>query len=210
MDTGFDWHPLLILWAVHLMAVMSPGQSFLVVSRAALSSGRPAALAATLACGVGVLPWAIGAMAGLALLFQQWPWLYAGLKAAGGIYLLSVAAMVWRHASEPLPEPTLETAMPVARVFTSTLLMQMTNPKVAVFFASIFVAVLPANPPIWLLAAILAVVFLNEIAWYALVALSFSAARPRAVYARVKPSVDRVMAGLLGVLGVKMLSDVRP
>jgi threonine/homoserine/homoserine lactone efflux protein len=41
--------PLLTLAVVHLLAVMSPGPSFITVSRTALVSGRPAALAAALA-----------------------------------------------------------------------------------------------------------------------------------------------------------------
>ncbi len=175
--------PLLILAVVHLMAVMSPGQSFLVVSRIALSSGRRAALAATLACGFGVMPWAIGAVLGLALLFQQVPWLYVGLKIAGGLYLLYIAELVWRHATDPLPAADATTGpgttQSSAQAFRSTLLMQMANPKVVVFFASVFVAVLPTNPPPWMMLAILVIIFVNEIGWYALVALSFSAAKPR-------------------------------
>jgi threonine/homoserine/homoserine lactone efflux protein len=201
--------PLLVLAIVHLFAVMSPGPSFVAVSRIALSSGRPAGLSAALACGLGVLPWAIGAAAGLALLFQQVPLLYARLKLFGGLYLIYVAFQVWRRAAEPLPTTESGDRQSAAQAFISTLLLQVSNPKVAVFFGSIFVAVLPDNPPLSLLAAILAIVLINEIGWYVLVALVFSARGPRRVYARFKPSLDRVMAALLGALGVRLVLDAR-
>jgi threonine/homoserine/homoserine lactone efflux protein len=203
-------YPLLVLTVVHLMAVMSPGQAFIVVSRTALSSGRPAGMAATLACGLGVMPWAIGAILGLALLFQQSPLLYAGLKLAGGLYLIYVAIMVWRHAADPLAAPTTSSRQSPAKAFRDTFLMQIANPKVAVFFGSIFAAVLPANPPPWMIAAILTIVFVNEIIWYTLVAVVFSSAGPRAIYARLKPILDRVMAVLLGGLGARLILDARP
>jgi RhtB (resistance to homoserine/threonine) family protein len=202
--------PLATLAIVHLLAVMSPGQSFLLVSRTALSSGRPAALAATLGMGLGVLPWAIGAMLGLALLFQQAAWLYSLLKIAGGLYLIYLAAMVWRHA----PDPVTVSAEGAERqalwpAFRTAFLTQIANPKVVVFFGSIFVSVLPANPPLWVLATILAIVLINEMGWYAVVALLFSAPRPRTAYMGVKPWVDRLMAAVLGALGAKLIWDAR-
>ncbi len=203
------WQSLAVLAVVHFIAVMSPGPTFLLISRSALASGRAAAFAGALACGLGVLPWAIGAMLGLALLFQQAQWLYSGLKLAGGLYLLYLAVMVWRHAPDAVsvrgdaPQTSISTAFRVA------LLAQLTNPKVAVFFGSIFVTVLPPDPSPALIGAILGIVFVNELVWYALVGLLFSADRPRAAYLRVKPIVDRIMATLLGVLGVKLLLDAR-
>ena len=77
--------PLLTVAAVHLLAAMSPGPGFITVSRTALVSGRQAGLASALACGFGVLPWAVGAILGVVILFRQTPWLYAALKAAGGL-----------------------------------------------------------------------------------------------------------------------------
>jgi RhtB (resistance to homoserine/threonine) family protein len=202
--------PLATLAVVHLLAVMSPGPSFLVVSRTALERGRSAALAASLGMTLGVIPWAVGAMYGLALLFERAVWLYTTLKAAGGLYLLYLAIQVWRHAdtmpsAEAGPAPSS-----LAVAFREAFLIQIANPKVAVFFASIFVAVLPPALPVWLSAVVLAIVLANEFLWYALVALLFSAQSPRAAYLRVKPVIDRVMAVMLGALGLRLLWEARP
>jgi threonine/homoserine/homoserine lactone efflux protein len=201
---GYFW-PLATLWIVHLMAAMSPGQSFLVVSRTALVSGRPAGVASALGMGIGVLPWAVGAMLGLAVLFAQAPWLYAALRIAGGLYLIYVAVMVWRHAADPVAMADDGERVSTGTALRQACLTQIANPKVAVFFGSIFVAVLPPSPPLWLAAAILAIVFFNELAWYAAVAVLFSAERPRRAYLSAKAIIDRVMAGLLGLLGAKLI-----
>ncbi len=197
--------PLATLWIVHLLAAMSPGQSFLVVSRTALMSGRPAGVASALGMGLGVLPWAVGAMLGLAVLFAQAPWLYAALRVAGGLYLIYVAVMVWRHAADPIVMTGVGERVSTSAALWQACLTQIANPKVAVFFGSIFVAVLPPSPPLWLAAAILGIVFLNELVWYAAVAVLFSAERPRQAYLSAKTAIDRVMAGLLGLLGAKLI-----
>src|SRR5215510_14923440 len=94
--------PLLAVAVIHLLAAMSPGPSFITVSRTALGSGRSAGLASAFACGFGVLPWAIAAILGIVIVFNQAPWLYTALKAAGGLYLLYLAVTVWRQAASPI------------------------------------------------------------------------------------------------------------
>ena len=199
--------PLLTVAVVHLLAAMSPGPSFITVSRTALASGRQAGLASALACGFGVLPWAIGAILGVVIVFNQAPWLYAALKAAGGLYLLYLALMVWRHARSPIEIADSDPRQTLGQALGQTFLTQITNPKVAVFFSAIFVSVLPPDPPLWMMVAILSIVFANEAAWYSIVALGLSAARPRALYLSLKSILDHAMAALLGALGVKLLAD---
>jgi threonine/homoserine/homoserine lactone efflux protein len=199
--------PLLTIAVVHLLAAMSPGPSFITVSRTALASGRSAGLASALACGFGVLPWAIGALLGVVIVFKQAPWLYAALKIAGGLYLLYLAVMVWRHTASPIEVADGVAQQTLSQAFAQTFLTQITNPKVAVFFSAILVSVLPADPPLWMMVAILAVVFANGAAWYSIVALGLSAARPRALYLRLKPALDHAMEALLGALGIKLLAD---
>lgn len=199
--------PLLTVAVIHLVAAMSPGPSFLTVSRTALASGRSAGLVSALACGFGVLPWAVGAILGIVIVFNQAPWLYAACKAAGGLYLLYLAATVWQHATSPIEVADAIPRQTLSQAFAQTFFTQITNPKVAVFFSAIFVSVLPPDPPMWIMVAIVAIVFANEAVWYSIVALGLSAARPRALYLRLKLVFDRAMGALLGALGVKLLSD---
>jgi threonine/homoserine/homoserine lactone efflux protein len=162
-----------------------------------------------LACGLGALPWAIAAVLGLALVLEQAQWLYGLMKLLGGLYLLYLAALVWRHAASPIALPEAGATAQPLHAFREAFFTQIANPKVAGFFASIFVTVLPMNPPVWLIGAILLNVFLVEAVWYLGVAVFFSSARPRAFYIQAKPTIDRMMAGLLAIFGVKLLADAR-
>lgn len=201
--------PLAVLALVNLMGAMSPGPTFLVVVRASLLSGRMHGLMAALGCAVGTLPWAFGAVAGLAALFKAAPWLYAGMKVVGGAYLIYLAVMIWRGADTPLAARIEGEPQTLFQAFWQTMFSQLANPKVAVFFGSIFVAVIPADPPTWVILAILAIVLFNELMWYTVVAVVFSSARPRAAYLRFKPILDRLIASLLGALGVRLILDAR-
>jgi len=196
---------------VHLMAVMSPGPAFVMISRTALSAGRKPAYVAALAMGIGVLFWAVGAMLGLALLFERAQWLYALVKVAGGLYLVYLAVMAWRGATLPVvldaPVAAAVRTADLWPTFRDGFLTIVANPKVAVFFGSIFVAVLPPDPSPLIQLAILAIVFVNEVGWYMVVGTLFSSAGPRAAYIRLKGWIDRGMAIVLGAIGARLIWD---
>jgi len=202
--------PLATLAIVQLIAVISPGQSFLFIARTAMVDGRLPALVGTLGLGLGSCVWAIAAMLGMAIVLQQAAWAYSLLKIAGGLYLIYLGVMVWRHASDSVElgtgharQTTLSTTL------RRGLLIQISNPKVVVFYGSIFFALLPSQAPLWVMAVTVLIVFVNEAAWYAIVSLLFSARQPRGAYLRLKKGIDRAMAGVLGMIGVKLIADAR-
>ncbi|MFZ5782788.1 MAG: LysE family translocator [Pseudomonadota bacterium] len=195
------------LAVVHLLAVASPGPSTVLVIQTAAVSGRRGGLLAALAMMVGALAWAAAALYGLQALFARFEWLYVAFRIGGALYLLYLAAMLWRHARDPLPEiPVGGTAhMTGWQGFLRALLLQLSNPKIMVFFGSIFLSLLPANIPAWMDATVLVIVALNEFTWFALLALVFSGGPARALYRRAKRWLDRAMGGVLAALGLRLI-----
>ncbi|MDI1287452.1 MAG: LysE family transporter [Reyranella sp.] len=191
---------------VHLLAVASPGPSTVLVIQTAAGSGRRAGLLAAFAMMVGALAWAAAALYGLQALFARFEWFYVALRVLGGAYLLYLAVMLWRHAGAPLPaiDPGAQ-RLGGWRGFFHALLLQLSNPKIMVFFGSIFLSLLPGDLPGWMEAAVLAIVAFNEFAWFALLALLFSGGTAQAFYRRTKRWLDRIMGGVLGLLGARLL-----
>ena len=198
--------PLLGLALVHLLAVASPGPSTVLVIQTAAVSGRRAGLLAALAMMTGALAWAAAALYGLQALFAQFEWLYVAFRFAGAVFLIYLAIMLWRHARDPLPEADVS-AGPGAggwQVFARALLLQLSNPKIMVFFGSIFLSVLPQDLPAGMEASVLLLVAFNEFTWFALLALLFSGGTARAFYRRTKVWLDRIMGGALALLGLRL------
>jgi len=141
------------------------------------------------------------------VLFARFDWLYVAFRIAGALYLLYLAYMLIRHAGAPLPEADASMVRAGAwQGFLKALLLQLSNPKVMVFMGSIFISLLPAQPPAWMDATVLAIVAINEFTWFALLALLFSGGAARAFYRRTKLWLDRLMGGVLGLLGVRLLA----
>lgn len=199
--------PLFGLAVVHLLAVASPGPSTVLVIQTAAVAGRRGGLLAAFAMMVGALAWAAAALYGLQALFAQFEWLYVAFRIGGALFLLYLAVMIWRHAKDPLPEIAVDRTAHMTgwQGFMRALLLQLSNPKIMVFFGSIFLSVLPQNLPSWMDATVLAIVAVNEFCWFALLALLFSGGPARAFYRRAKVWIDRVMGGVLAALGLRLI-----
>ena len=198
------------LAVVHLLAVASPGPSTVLVIQTSAVAGRRGGLLAAFAMMVGALAWAAAALYGLQALFAKFEWLYVAFRIGGALFLVYIAIMIWRHARDPLPEIAVDRTAHMTgwQGFMRALLLQLSNPKIMVFFGSIFLSVLPQNTPAWVDGAVLAIVAVNEFCWFALLALLFSGRPARAFYRRAKVWLDRVMGGVLAMLGVRLvLSD---
>lgn len=205
--------PLLGIAGAMIVGAMSPGPSFVMVARTAVSSSRGDGLAAALGMGAGGVVFAIAALAGLQAAFLAVPALYLAVKLLGGAYLVYLGIRIWRGAREPLA--AMQDARPAAspgnarRAFLLGMGTQISNPKTAVVYASIFAAFLPREVPLALALAVPALIFCIETGWYAVVALALSSAAPRSAYLRYKAWIDRAAGGVMVLLGLRLLSGVR-
>jgi threonine/homoserine/homoserine lactone efflux protein len=190
---------------LHLMAAISPGPAVLMSARTGVVQGMRTGAFLAMGIGAGGVLWAAAALFGLNIVFTAAPALLWGLKIIGGAYLVYMAWGMWRDAATPLDMgPSGALPRSGASAFRLGLLTQLANPKPAVLFSAIFVGTVPQGTPLWVYAALLSVVFLNEALWNTLVARIFSFERSRAGYISLKSIIDRSFGGLLALLGVKI------
>lgn len=202
---------LAIAGAVTLGA-MSPGPSFVLVARTAVSRTRADGLAAAAGMGLGAVAFAVAALLGLHVVLTAVPWLHLALKILGGGYLVWLGWRIWRGAKSPLVVAA-DAASPLAarpaRSFLLGLVTQLSNPKTAVVYAGIFSALLPREVPPWVSLTVPAVVLVIETVWYAVVAVALSAAASRQTYLRAKAGIDRAAGGVMALLGARLIASLR-
>ena len=200
---------LLSILGTLAIGAMSPGPSFVVVVRASAALSRRDGLASALGMGCGGLVFAGLALAGLQALLMQVSWLYVILKVAGGAYLIYLGIRIWQGARTPLTTSNGEQAPAGGwcKSFAIGFATQISNPKTAIWYASIFAAFLPTPIPTWMFWVLPPLIFSIEFGWYTIVALLFSATRPRALYLGAKLWIDRFAGGVVGVLGGKLILE---
>ncbi|MBH9579187.1 LysE family transporter [Inhella proteolytica] len=199
---------LLTLWLLYVALMLSPGVNQLLVSQLAASGQARSARWAGLGVAAGAGLWASTAALGLGSALQALPALRLALQLGGGLYLLHLARGLWRSGLRTPGQP----AAPLSRgrAFARGLLTNLGNVKAALFFASVFVAVLPADAGAAGLAAAVLLVTLTCAAWYLLLARGLSMPAVRAAYQRASRWLARGSALIMGGLGLSLLAAAFP
>lgn len=198
---------LLAIVAALLVGAMSPGPSFVVVARNSLCLSRGSGVATAMGMGAGGVCFGGVALAGLYTVLSSAAWLYAMLKMAGGAYLLYLALRIWRGASMPLAldQSLVADKAGWQRSFWMGLSTQLTNPKTAIVYGSIFAALLPLTPPLWCYVVLPILVFAIEAGWYTTVAICLSSPPFRHRYLGAKAWIDRLASVAIATLGLRLV-----
>ena len=191
------------------VGVISPGPSFVMVARTAVATSRSDGVAAAVGMGCGGVLFASAALLGLNALMLAVPMAYLALKVAGGLYLAWLGLRIWKSARQPLGIVTLaaSTGKNSHRSLLLGFTTQISNPKTAIVYASVFAAFLPPAPSLAFNLTLVAIVFVIETGWYTLVALALASPRPRNAYLRYKAWMDRVAGGVMMALGLELVSS---
>lgn len=199
-DLSFLWG-FGVVWA---MAVILPGPNFLIAARSGLAESRGRGLLTALGIATGSVTWAVSAMVGLHALFLAFAWLYGAVKVLGGLYLLYVGLSVIRSAFTEESEGEVPVGGQ-ADGYRIGLLTNLSNPKSAAFFGSMFLTLLPPHLSLAGAGAALAVVFVISLSWYSLVAMGFSLRPMRRTYDLVRKPLSACIGGLLVFFGARLI-----
>ncbi len=199
---------ILLIQAIFLAAVMTPGPDFVVVSTTALNRGRWPGLATAAGTTLGMSVWVVAAMTGITFVFEHLFGLATVLRIAGGLYLLFLAAqLILRSFRGATPQAL---AVPVkggrVRAFRRGLLVNLGNPKALVLFTSLAALLVKPDTPSWVLTASGAGIIATTLVWYAVVVLALTHSRVRARYQNFRHWLDRLAGTVLALFGLRLIT----
>ncbi|MCP1659662.1 LysE family transporter [Neisseria perflava] len=184
---------------VHLLGMMTPGPDFFYIARTAAVSGRKNAVCAAFGIVVGVMFWASATMLGLALLLKAFPAFNAMLMVLGGGYLMYLGwQMVRVRESAQFQEYRAAAPAAVSSPLNEAkkgLLVNLSNPKVVIYFSSVMSAVLSEIRSGWQIAGVLLLLLAETLAYFSAIALLFSGQTVKRFYSRYSRWLDN-FAGL--------------
>lgn len=190
-----------------LVLIFTPGPDIIYVLTRGVAQGRSAALAAALGFSLGNIGHTLLAVCGLSAILVSSAMVFTAVKIAGGLYLIYIGWKLWTAD----PSITLGGAgeHKAARViFRQSVLANMLNPKVAIFFLAFFPQfVRPAqgNPAMQMLILGLTFVVLTMLG-FGLVALGAGALNSRLA---ARPSLSAWLhkgaGAVLVLLGLRLV-----
>ena len=187
---------------ITLLAVISPGPDFAMVTRNSLLLSRRAGVGTALGIALGVLVHVTYTLVGVGLLIQQSMVLFQVLKLVGAAYLIYLGMKMLRTRASTPQTDHAAAALSDAAALRTGFLTNVLNPKTTVFIVSLFMQVVQPDTPLAVQIGYGAFIALAHAAWFSLVALCFSAGAVRARLLAVRHWIDRAFGGLLVGLGL--------
>ncbi|MCZ0961261.1 LysE family translocator [Paracoccus benzoatiresistens] len=193
---------LLLFVATLSVAILSPGPGVIAVSQGAFALGRSRALPYAWGLALGASVWCLFALLGLTVIFRILPWTYVALKVLGGAYLVWIAWKMWRHAPDPLPDPTQGNA---GMGLAGGAMLNLSNPKPALFYSAVLLSIFPALPTAGDKLAIYVTAAAVELAFYSALVSLMALPWPRRRYYAAKFWIDRTAGLAIGLLGLSLI-----
>ncbi|MBI4032232.1 LysE family transporter [Candidatus Berkelbacteria bacterium] len=191
---------------VHLLAVMSPGPDFALVTRNSLVYSRRTGVYSAVGIALGILVHIAYSLAGIGLVISKSILLFTTIKWIGALYLIWIG---WQALKTPAHDPSRSAVHRQAdvaprRAVTMGFLTNVLNPKATLFFLALFTQVIDPHTPLAIQGLYAAEMFVVTFLWFAIVANAFS---HRFIKDRVTRSlhwVERTMGAILIALGLKV------
>lgn len=193
---------LIAVITITLLAVISPGPDFAMVTRNSLVQSRRAGVLTALGIGLGVLVHVGYTLVGVGWLIQQSSWLFNAIKLAGAVYLVCLGVKMLRAQPHGMQADGAAAALSDLAALRTGFLTNALNPKTTVFIVSLFMQVVRPDTPLAVQAGYGAFICVAHMAWFGLVALCFSAGAVRQRLLAMRHGIDRVFGGMLVGFGV--------
>ncbi|WP_248739693.1 LysE family translocator [Pseudomonas sp. MWU12-2029] len=199
----------IVVITITLLACISPGPDFALVSRNGLLLSRRAGVLTAMGIGLGVLVHVGYTLLGLGLVLQQSPWLFNALKLAGAAYLVYLGIKMLRSRADVQQPDAASPALSDLAALRSGFLTNALNPKTSIFIVSLFMGVVRPDTGLPVQMAYGVFIAGAHVLWFSLVALCFSAGRVREKLLAARQWIDRAFGGLLVGFGVLLTLSQR-
>ena len=196
---------ILSILPVHVAMMISPGPNFLVLSSVALANGRREAVMAAFGVAIGSLIWMAAAAAGISVVLDAQPLLGFSLKVLGGLYLVYLGFRMWTSASTNHEVP--QSSLTMSSSFLRGLMVNLSSPKSAAYFGSVFAAFLSSTTSIFAVVVLVVTLFTTSVIWHCAVATSLSSAPVRRSYLDHSKAINRVSGAILFLLGLRLVGS---
>jgi threonine/homoserine/homoserine lactone efflux protein len=210
LQAGFHMSELLAVATITILAVISPGPDFAMVTRNSYAFGARTGLISALGIGCGVQVHVMYTVFGIAIIIFSSPTLFTIMKLSGAGYLIFMGYQSFRNRAPVALGETPRHAPSGWEAFRMGFFTNALNPKTMLFVVATYTQVVRTDAPMMLNFAYGLFMSVAHIIWFGIVAFFFSSPRMRCRLLAHQSMVDKVIGLALMLLGVSLLFTHHP
>ena len=197
--------------SIHLLAVMSPGPDFVMITRQAFTHSRRLALWSAVGLGLGIGVHVTYSLIGIGLLISKSILLFNLIKWAGAIYLIYLGIQSLKSQKHDTKEVFINAekveSLSVFQAIRVGFLTNALNPKATIFFLAVFSQIISPSTPVFIRLSYGIEMILATILWFSFVVYVLSNKFIKSRFLSVVHIVERVTGAILIGLGIKVILE---
>jgi len=201
-------YTFLTVASLHLMAVMTPGPDFAVVTKNALVYPRRLALYTSLGIALGIAVHCTYCVLGLAIVISKSIIMFNIIKYLGAAYLVYLGVKIWlphkkliaSSTTDTKISPTISTWQALKEGFLCNLL----NPKATLFTLGLFTLAIRPDMAWWEKSFFGIWMVVITFLWFAFISTVITNPSVRAKILRAQPIITKIMGVFLIIFGIEL------
>lgn len=202
---------LLTICALHFVAQLSPGPDVLLVAKSSASTTRANTVKIILGISAGVVVWVALTLLGFTVLLEQWPWIQQVLMLIGGLFLAKMGYAMLRGGIATLKQNTnLDGVIeqPPKNYFLLGLYTNLANPKIVIYFSSVFSLALSSTAGANLKPQLAVIIPIQTFLVFSLLMMIMSIPKIKRVYQKSGSYIDIVSGSFFLLFAIFLWVDV--
>lgn len=197
---------ILTVALVHLLAVISPGPDFIMITRNSLIYSRKTGIYSAIGLGFGILVHVTYSLVGIGLLISQSIILFNFIKYLGAAYLIYIGykSLTSKSSNLHLESHNKKTDISKFAAIRMGFIINATNPKATLFFLSLFTLVINPSTPLFIKLFMGMEMAIVTSAWFILVAYLISHNLVKSRLSKIQHHAERFIGVVLIALGIKV------
>lgn len=202
----------LTIVGIHLLALLSPGPDFVMISRNSLIYSRKTGVWSSIGLGLGIVVHVTYSLIGIGVLISRSILLFSLVKYCGAAYLLYIGWKSIRstpHVQQTEHQERVLQDIAPSQAVRMGFLTNALNPKATLFFLALFTQVIRPGTPLGIQALYGIEMSLMTMAYFSCVAIVLSHSKVQKRFARVQHLLERVFGAVLIAFGIKVALSSR-
>ncbi|PHM49495.1 LysE family translocator [Xenorhabdus miraniensis] len=194
---------LIAIAIITILAVISPGADFAMITRNSYLYGRQAGILAAFGIAVGILVHVTYTILGIGILIAHSPNILLAIKVIGAIYLIYIGYKTLTSKTK-VDIDINSTKIVSITAFRTGFLTNVLNPKTTLFVVSTFTQIVSPSTGISLQMGYGIFISLMHLFWFVGVAIFFSNQKLRSAMLEKQTMLNRIIGVILIGLGVSL------
>lgn len=202
---------LLTICALHFVAQLSPGPDVLLVAKSSASTTRANTVKIILGISAGVVVWVTLTLLGFTVLLEQWPWIQQVLMLIGGLFLAKMGYAMLKGGIATLKQNTnLDGVIeqPPKNYFLLGLYTNLANPKIVIYFSSVFSLALSSTAGANLKPQLAVIIPIQTFLVFSLLMMIMSIPKIKRIYQKSGSYIDIVSGSFFLLFAIFLWVDV--